>query len=306
MTKTLALKRPLLVVVGGPTGIGKTATAIELAKQLNTEIISADSRQVFRELSIGTAVPSKKELMMVKHHFIQNKSIDERFNASMFEFEVLDLLSQLYQKYNVIVLVGGSGLYIDALCNGIDDLPTIPVDVRSGVFNMYKTEGLEKIQQLVQKIDPEYYNKADINNYKRLLKAIEVYEVTKKPYSSFLQNKQKTRPFDILKIILDIDREELYNRINLRVDKMIEAGLIEEARSVYHKKDLSPLKTVGYRELFEFFDGSILEEEAITQIKNHSRAYARKQLTWFRRYKDAHWFKPDETDKMLELINQSL
>ncbi len=299
------MNKPLLVIVGGPTGIGKTTTAIELARQLNTEIISADSRQVFKELSIGTAVPTKEELQAVKHYFIQNKSIDERFNASMYEFEVLDLLEHLFKKHKVIVLVGGSGLYIDALCNGIDDLPTIPADVRLKIFSIYENEGLKKIQQLVKKIDPEYYNTVDKNNYKRLLKAIEVYEVTNKPYSRFLKNKQKERSFNTLKIILDINREELYNRINLRVDKMIEAGLIEEAHSVFDKRDKTPLKTVGYRELFEYFDGAISLEEAITQIKNHSRTYARKQLTWFRRYKDAHWFNPEQINDMMKLINKS-
>lgn len=299
------MNKPLLVIIGGPTGIGKTTTAIKVAQRLNTEIISADSRQVFKELCIGTAVPSVEELNAVKHHFIQNKSIDERFNASMYEFEVLDLIETLFQKHKIIVMVGGSGLYIDAVCNGIDDLPTIPYDIRQRIKTIYDTHGLSKIQEIVNRIDPEYYERVDKNNYKRMLKAVEVFEVTGKPYSSFLKNKPKERPFDTLKIILDIEREELYNRINLRVDKMVEAGLVDEARSVYHKRELTPLKTVGYRELFEHFDGTISMDEAITQVKNHSRAYARKQLTWFRRYKDAHWFSPDQVDEIIRVINNS-
>lgn len=298
------LKKPLLVIIGGPTGIGKTATAIILAQQLDTEIISSDSRQVYKELSIGTAVPSDEELAAVKHHFIHHKSIDERFNASTYEFEVLDLLKALFKNRNVVVMVGGSGLYIDAVCNGIDDLPSIPSSVRRALKETYDLGGLENLQLLVQNIDPEYYASVDKNNYKRLLKALEVYEVTKKPYSTFLKRKPKERFFDTLKINLDIDREILYNRINSRVDKMIDAGLVKEAKSVYNKRNLTPLKTVGYRELFEYFDGTISLEEAITQIKNHTRAYARKQLTWFRRYKEAHWFSPGQTDKMLHLIKQ--
>lgn len=300
------MKKPLLIIVGGPTGIGKTATAITLAQHLKTEIISSDSRQVYKELSIGTAVPSAEELRAVKHHFIHNKSIDERFNASMYEFEVLALLKELYKIHKVVVMVGGSGLYIDAVCNGIDELPTIPLSVRLALKESYDLGGLEKLQLLVQNIDPEYYESVDTNNYKRLLKALEVYEVTKKPYSTFLKKKPKERFFDTLKINLNIDREILYNQINLRVEKMVDAGLVEEAKTVYRKRHLTPLKTVGYRELFEHFDGAIGLEEAIIQVKNHTRAYARKQLTWFRRYKEAYWFSPEQTNEMLNLINQHI
>lgn len=300
------MKTPLLVIIGGPTGIGKTATAIALAKELQTEIISADSRQFFKELSIGTAVPSKEELLTVKHHFIHNKSVDDTYNASMFEQDVLKCLGVLFQDHELIIMVGGSGLYIDAVINGIDDLPNIPLEVRKKYDDIYLSEGLSKIQGMVQEIDPQYFGKVDKQNYKRLLKALEVHEITNKPYSSFLKNKSKERPFRILQINLDMERETLYNRINKRVDLMINAGLEEEARAMIDKKQLVPLKTVGYKELFEYFDATIDLDEAITHIKNHTRAYARRQLTWFRRYKESHWFNPDQLEEILVLINKEL
>ena len=293
---------PLLVIIGGPTGIGKTATGISIAKELTTEIISADSRQVYKELSIGTAVPTHDELREVKHHFIHTRSVDDRYNASMYEYEVLACLNQLFETKDIVVMVGGSGLYINAVIYGIDDLPTIPQDVRKRYWDIYNSEGLGELQRMVATIDPEYYSKVDQNNYKRLLKALEVYEITKKPYSSFLLNEPKARPFKTLMINLDIDREELYSRINNRVDKMVSDGLVEEASRMIKKKHLTPLKTVGYKELFEYFDGNLSLEEAITHVKNHTRAYARKQLTWFRRYKDAQWFNPGQITEMLRLI----
>lgn len=295
--------KPLLVIIGGPTGIGKTVTAINIAKHFNTEIISSDSRQIYKELKIGTAVPSPKELKTVKHHLIQNHSIEENYNASSFESEVLNLLNLLFKRHKIVIMTGGSGLYIDAVCSGIDDLPSIPVNVRKKFEMIFQSEGNEKIAQMVQLIDPEYYDKVDIKNHKRLLKALEVHEVTGKTYSSLLKNLPKERFFDILRINLDIDRTELYNRINVRVDNMIQAGLIDEALKVYPKKHLTALKTVGYKELFDFFDGKISKEEAISQIKNHTRAYARKQLTWFRKYSDAKWFKPDDSEKIIKLID---
>lgn len=298
--------KPQLVVIGGPTGIGKTATAIELARHFNTEIISADSRQFYKEMKIGTAVPSDKELSLVKHHFIQNLSVESSFNASTFEIDTINLLEVLFKTKEVIFLVGGSGLYIDAICNGIDDLPSIPSLVRQKYNQLYEINGLPYIQDFLKTIDHAYYSQVDLNNPKRILKALEVFEITKKPYSSFLSNSQKKRPFDILKIFLDIDRTELYNQINQRVDKMIEAGLEEEARKLIRFKNLTPLNTVGYKELFDYFDGKISREEAITQIKNHTRAYARRQLTWFRRYSDAHWFRPEMICEMQELITNSL
>jgi tRNA dimethylallyltransferase len=212
----------------------------------------------------------------------------------------------LFKSKEVLFLVGGSGLYIDAICNGIDDLPSIPSLVRQKYNQLYEINGLPYIQDLLKTIDPSYYSQVDLNNPKRILKALEVFEITQKPYSSLLSNSQKKRPFDILKIFLDIDRNELYSRINQRVDKMVEAGLEEEARKLIRFKNLTPLNTVGYKELFDYFEGKISREEAITQIKNHTRAYARRQLTWFRRYADAHWFRPEMINEMQELITNSL
>lgn len=297
-----SVKQPLLIVIGGPTGIGKTALAIKLAKYLGTEIISADSRQVYKELRIGTAVPTPEELNAVKHHFIQIRSVDESYNASMYEFEVLGCLELLFKRYNVVIMVGGSGLYINAVLYGIDDLPTIPAHIRKHFKMVFESEGLEGIQQRVNALDPDYFEKVDVNNPKRLLKALEVHEVTGKPYSTFLKNQTKNRPFRTLMINLDMNREELYARINQRVDAMVDEGLLEEARNMVNKQHLTPLKTVGYKELFEYFREEVSLEEAVTQIKNHTRAYARKQLTWFRRYEKALWFSPHQVKEMIKAI----
>ncbi len=296
--------KAILVVIGGPTGVGKTSAAISLAQKFNTEVISADSRQIFKELSIGTAVPSEQELALVPHHFIQSHSIETYYNASIYETEVLLKLEMLFSKYKMVIMAGGSGLYIDAVCHGIDDLPTIPAEVRKKYLDLYQTEGIEKLRNLLKKCDPEYYKQVDLNNYKRLLKALEVFDITNKPYSLQLKHQPKQRNFDILRINLNIDRELLYQRINNRVDKMIEAGLENEARLMNEKRHLTPLKTVGYREFFDFFDNKITRLEAIEQIKNHTRAYARRQLTWFRKYKDAHWFEPDQIEEMSLLIKK--
>ncbi len=306
MSKKLLKLKPLLVIIGGPTGVGKTKTAIDLAKQLGCEIISADSRQVFKEMSIGTAVPSEKELKEVKHHFIQSHSVLDQYNASRYEIEVIEKLKELYTQHPIAVMVGGSGLYIDAVCNGIDDLPSIPGDVRKKYENLYESKGLDYIVQLVKENDPTYAEKADLKNHKRLLKALEIYEITGKPYSTFLKNEPKKRFFDSLFIILDLPRNQLYDRINQRVDLMVEQGLEAEARAMEPYKGLPPLKTVGYREFFDYFEGKISKEEAIDQVKNHSRAYARRQLTWFRRYKGSHWFNPVDQNKIVEVINERM
>lgn len=298
--------KPLLVVIGGPTGIGKTATGIELAKHFNSEIISADSRQFFRELSIGTAVPSPDELASVKHHFIHNLSIDNTYNASSYEEDALKKLDDLFKQHKVVFMVGGSGLYIDAVCRGIDYLPTITPEVRAKYEKLYNEKGIEEIRTSVEQIDPVYYEKVDKNNHKRMLKALEVYDITGQTYTSFLKNQKKERDFDTLLITLNMNREILYDRINMRVDQMINAGLIDEAKAVWPKKDLTPLKTVGYKELFEYFEENITQGEAITQIKNHSRAYARRQLTWFRRHENANWFEPQQLNEMIELVQNHL
>ncbi len=297
--------KPLLVVIGGPTGIGKTPVAIALAQYFKTEIVSADSRQFFKEMTIGTAVPAPSDLAKVKHHLVQNLSVNTPYNASQFESDALACLEAIYKKNNIAILAGGSGLYIDAICKGIDELPTISAEVRQKLNHFYESEGLERLREEVSRIDPQYFAIVDKKNPKRLLKALEVYEMTGLPYSGFLLRTNKERPFRVINIFLDTDRAVLYNRINQRVDQMVKAGLVEEARSLYPKKELTPLKTVGYTELFNCFDGLISLEEAIEQIKNHSRAYARRQLTWFRRYKDSHWFDPSQLEEMKALI-QSL
>jgi len=291
-----------LIVILGPTGVGKTRVSIEIAGKLKTEIISCDSRQIYRELKIGTAVPSEKELGEVKHHFIQNKSIYDYYNASMFEFEVTDLLEKLYRKYKYVIMTGGSGLYINAVCYGIDDLPPVDPELRKELIEKYETEGIESIRKQLKLLDPEYYAKVDLRNHKRILKAIEVTLMTGRPYSSFLKNKKKERPFNILKIGLSISREELYESINNRVDKMVENGLPDEARQYYKDRHLNSLNAVGYKELFDYFDNKITFEKAVELIKKDTRNYARKQLTWFKKEKDITWFGPDNINKITDFI----
>jgi tRNA dimethylallyltransferase len=295
-----------LIVLCGPTGIGKTKVAIEVSNNLDCEIISADSRQVFKEMHIGTAVPSTEELNSVKHHFIQSHSIHQYYNASMYEEEVIAFLSNYFEHNNMALLVGGSGLYIDAICKGIDELPTILPEIRDKWKQLHEEKGLEFIQEKVKTTDPDYYDVVDKKNPKRLLKAIEVYEMTGKPYSSFLLKEKKRRPFSICKIGLNTERKLLYEKINQRVDAMMQTGLLEEARILHPFKQLTPLKTVGYKELFAHFEGQLTLEEAVEQIKNHSRAYARRQLTWFRRDEEIEWFEPEDANQILSFIESNI
>ncbi|MBC8004513.1 MAG: tRNA (adenosine(37)-N6)-dimethylallyltransferase MiaA, partial [Verrucomicrobia bacterium] len=272
-----------LIVVLGPTGVGKSAVSIQLAQHYSTDIISADSRQLFRELSIGTAVPSREDLRSATHHFIQTHSIHDYYNVSEYETEAITLINQLFITKNPLILTGGSMLYIDTICKGIDDIPTISPEIRSQVIQWYEENGLEALQQRLLMLDPEYYHTADLKNAKRLLHAVEVCQMTGKTFTSFRKNTIRTRPFRILKIGINQQREVLYERINQRVDQMMEAGLLEEARSVYAYRDLNSLNTVGYKELFMYFDGTCTLDEAVDLIKRSSRKYARKQLTWFRK-----------------------
>ncbi len=280
-----------LIVVAGPTAVGKTSYAIELAQKLSTEIISADSRQIFKEMKIGTARPSDEELRQVKHHFIASHSVTEYYNASKYELEAIALIEKLFEKYDNLVVAGGSGLYIDAILFGIDDLPTIDQNIRNDLQKKFETEGIESLRFMLKKLDPVYYEKVDLKNPKRILKGLEVTIQTGKPYSSFLTGRKKQRSFDTEIIILNRDREILYQRINQRVDEMIKTGLIDEARNLLKFRDLTPLKTVGYRELFDYFDGNTELETAIDLIKRNTRRYARKQLTWFRKYENAKWIE---------------
>lgn len=293
-----------LIVVLGPTGIGKTEVAIKIGRELKTEIISADSRQIYRELRIGTAVPSAEQLKSVTHHFIGNKSVFDYYNASIYEFEVLELLEQLFVKKNQAVLVGGSGLYIDAVCKGIDDLPPVDHEIRNKLKEQYTREGIESLRLQLKYLDPEYYQTVDLKNPKRLIRALEISISTGKPYSTLLRKKDKPRNFSIVKIGLNRERNELYEQINRRVDFMIETGLVEEAEKFFHHRNLNSLNTVGYRELFEYFEGEISLEKAVELIKRNSRRYAKRQLSWFTRDKKIHWFHPEERDKILFFLKE--
>lgn len=292
-----------LIIILGPTAIGKTSISIEAATLLNTEIISADSRQIFRELSVGTAVPDSQQLNIVKHHMIQNHSIHEYFSASNFEVEALEIINSIFKRNNFAIMTGGSMLYIDALCNGIDDLPTIDPTIRKEIIERFEKEGLEPLRFELKKIDPEYYETSDIKNPKRVMHALEIFYMTGKKYSSLRTNTKKQRDFNIIKIGLNTDRKILHERINHRVDEMIKNGLVEEARSVYEFKNLNSLKTVGYKELFSYFENEIDLPTAKNLIKRNSRRYARKQLTWFNGDPEIIWFDPADKVNLYSFIN---
>lgn len=295
-----------LIVILGPTGIGKTDLSIGIAQKFNTEIISSDSRQVYKELKIGTAVPTKDQLSKVKHHFIGNKSIYDYYNASMFELEVLDAMKELFKKTNQVVMTGGSGMYINAVCDGIDELPTIDLKLRNDLIKKYEEEGIESLRLQLKILDPISYERIDLKNPKRILKALEVSIQTGKPYSSFLTELKKERDFNILKIGLQREREELYERINIRVDQMVGEGLIEEAKIYYKDRQLNSLNTVGYKELFECFEGKITQEKAIELIKRNSRHYAKRQISWFSRDKEIVWFHPEKKENIIEFIKSKI
>jgi tRNA dimethylallyltransferase len=291
-----------LIVILGPTGIGKTDLSIDIAKSFEAEIISSDSRQVYKELEIGTAVPTVNQLNKVKHHFIGNKSIHDYYNASMFEVEVLETLKELFVNHDYVVMTGGSGMYINAVCDGIDDLPTIDQTLRDDLIKKHDEEGIESIRLQLKMLDPVSYSKIDLKNPKRMLKALEVSLQTGKPYSTFLTDTKKNRDFNIIKIGLHRDRDELYERINIRVDQMIEDGLIDEAKQFYKDRHLNSLNTVGYKELFDCFDGNITQEKAIELIKRNSRHYAKRQISWFSRDKEIVWFHPEKEKSIIEFI----
>jgi tRNA dimethylallyltransferase len=295
-----------LIVLTGPTGIGKTKSGIEIAKYFKTEIVSSDSRQIFRELKIGTAVPCSAELAAVKHHFIQTHSIFETYNASRYENDALDLLDKLFKNHDLVLLVGGSMLYIDAVCKGIDIMPDADPEIRKTLKEKLEKEGLESLRFQLKKLDPDYYYSVDLKNPNRIIHALEISIMTGKPYSSFRSNPKKTRPFSIIKIGLNCDRNVLHHKINSRVDKMIESGLETEAQNLFSLKHLNALNTVGYRELFSFFDGEITRENAIELIKRNTRRYARKQLTWFRNDSEMNWFEPNQTSEIINLIENRI
>ena len=291
-----------LIVIVGPTGVGKTALCIDVAKQLDTVIINADSRQMFKEIPIGTAAPTDDEQNMVKHYFIGNLSIKDYYNASMFENEVITLLGRLFHEKNVVILSGGSMMYVDAVCNGIDDIPTVNEHIRNLVKEDYERHGLSEMQNKLKELDPEYYSIVDKNNPKRIIHAVEICLSTGRTYTSFRTNIKKERPFRTIKIGLTRERGELYRRIDERVENMIASGLIDEARRMHPYKGFNALNTVGYKELFDYFDGNCTLEEAIFRIKCNTHKYCRKQLTWFKRDKDIKWFSPDNVEEIINYI----
>lgn len=294
-----------LIVVIGPTAVGKTAMAIEIAKHFKTEIISADSRQFYKELKIGVASPSEEELKSAKHHFIGNLSINDSYNVSKFETESLICLKTIFIRNNQAVLVGGSGLYIDAVCKGIDDLPDPEENLREEIKENFKNQGIEYLRNQLKILDYEYYNQVDLANPKRLMRAIEVCLTTGKTFTSLRINQQKPRDFNIIKIGLELPRDVLYERINKRVDLMIEEGLEKEVKSLLSQKKLNALNTVGYKEIFDYLEGKTSFEFAIEKIKINSRRYAKRQLTWFKRDKEIKWFNPIETDKIINFIKSN-
>lgn len=280
-----------LLVITGPTAVGKTDFTISLAERLGTPIISADSRQMFRELKIGTAAPTEAELARVQHYFVGNLSIHDYYNVSMFEQQVLELLETLFLSHPVVIMTGGSPQYIDAVCNGIDELPDPEPNIRQYVNNLYKTNGIDALRAQLSLLDPDYYERVNHNDYKRMIRAVEVSLQMKKPYSQCLHQTKKERDFKIEKCYLNRPREVLFDRISRRVDAMMEQGLLEEARQLLPYRDLNALNTVGYKELFDYFDGKCSLEQAVEDIKTHTRRYAKRQLTWFKR---------DYIEKMLQ------
>ncbi|BAG83847.1 MAG: tRNA (adenosine(37)-N6)-dimethylallyltransferase MiaA [Candidatus Azobacteroides pseudotrichonymphae] len=286
-----------LIVVLGPTAVGKTKVAIFLAKYFQSPIISVDSRQLYKELPIGTAAPSIVELNQVKHYFVASLSVTDYYNASKFEKEAIALISNLHQKYQTIIACGGSMLYLDALCRGIDEIPTIDPKLRMNILSVYRKEGIDSILRQLRTHDPTFYNLVDLKNHKRVIHALEICLMTGKPYSQLRCGNVKKRSFNIIKIGLNRERQELYNRISIRVDKMIENGLLEEARRVYPYHHFNSLNTVGYKELFQFFDGKYTLDFAIEKIKRNTRIYSRKQIAWFKKDKEINWFYPNNIDE---------
>lgn len=280
-----------LIIILGPTAVGKTEYSLNLAERLQTEILSCDSRQMFREMKIGTAAPSEDELKRVPHHFIGNLSIHDYYSCGKYEIEALQKCEELFKKHDTLVMTGGSMLYIDAVCNGIDEMPNIDEELRNSLWERYEKEGIESLRQELKILDPEYAQKVDPKNGKRIIHALEICLQAGKPYSEIRKNQKKERPFEIQKIGIYREREELNHRINLRVDKMFEQGLYEEALGLYPFKHLNSLNTVGYKELFAHFDGQCSLEEAKEKIKTDTRRYAKKQMTWFKKDEDIKWIE---------------
>lgn len=295
---------PTLIVIAGPTAVGKTDTAIGLARHYDTVVVSADSRQFYREMSIGTAKPNAEELAAAKHYFINSHSITEDFTVGDYEKQALALLDELFKTHDKVILAGGSGLYIRAVCEGFDELPEADPTIRERLNEELAEKGITHLQEKLKDADPEYYQQVDLNNPQRIIRALQVFESTGKPFSSFRKSTVNKRPFNIVKFCIDLPREVLYERINQRVDIMVEQGLIEEVRSLLPYRHLNALNTVGYSELFDYFDGKTDLETAISLIKQNTRNFAKRQLTWFRKDKGMHWVTPGNINEITSVIEQ--
>lgn len=291
-----------LIVIVGPTGVGKTELCLKVAEAFGTVIVNADSRQIFKEIPVGTAAPTIAERRRIRHFFVGNLHIDQYYNASMFENDVIALLDTLFKEKDYVIMSGGSMMYVDAVCNGIDDIPTVDTATRSKVMREYEEKGLDYIRGRLEELDPEYYSIVDKRNPKRVIHAVEICLSTGRTYTSFRVNAKKDRPFNIIKVGLTLDREQLYERIDGRVDRMVADGLIQEAEKMYPYRNLNSLNTVGYKELFDYFDGKCTLEEAVFRIKCDTHKYCRKQLTWFKRDKDIHWFSPNNVEEIINYI----
>lgn len=295
-----------LIILLGPTGVGKTELSLRIAEHFGSPIISSDSRQLYKDLPIGTAAPTAEQLARVQHYLIGTLSLTDYYSASNFEEDVIKLLGKLHRTHPAVIMTGGSMMYIDAVTKGIDDIPTVTPQIRSAIYKQYETEGLAPILEELKKADPIHYGEVDRNNYKRVIHAVEICRMTGKPYSSFRTNTKKERPFRIIQIGLNRDRDELYERINRRVDQMMADGFLEEARRVFPYRHLNSLNTVGYKELFNYLDGTWTLDFAIEKIKRNSRVYARKQMTWFKRDTDIKWFHPDEEKTILAYLHAEM
>lgn len=299
------MNKSLLIIIAGPTAVGKTKLAIELAKNFNSSIFSCDSRQFFRELNIGTAKPTENELNEVNHFFINNKSIHDHYSAGDYEKEIISKLSQYFKTNRIAFLVGGSGMYIDAVCNGLDQLPK-NIKIRKELNQQFLDQGIEKIQQKLKDLDPNHYLKVDKNNPQRIIRALEVCLITGKPYSSLLLNINKKRNFDCLKFLLHLNNDQLQSNINLRVDKMIDKGLIKEVKNLYDFKNLNALKTVGYKEIYEYLNGQIEKDVAIQKIKLNTKKYSKRQMTWFKKDSDYNWVENNSTENSIRIISNRI
>lgn len=301
-----SLMSPALIVLVGPTGVGKTELSLRLAERYGAPILSADSRQIYRDIPVGTAAPTAEQRQRVKHYFVAELGLEQYYSAACYEEEVMRLLPSLFAENPVAVLTGGSMMYIDAVCNGIDEIPTISDDVRRAVCDWYEREGLQPLLHELQRLDPQFYEQVDRCNPKRVIHALEVCRMTGRPYSELRTRQSKPRPFRIIKVGLTRPREELYDRINRRVDEMMQAGMLDEARRVYPLRHCNSLNTVGYKELFAYFDGVMPLDAAIEKIKRNTRVYSRKQMTWFKRDASIRWFSPDDFEPIRAYIDGCL